>query len=346
MRVIAIVAAVAALCTSTAEAQDRHPDWLKKPSLQDIMGVFPRAAFEKGLEGRARIRCIVTVQGALRACQVVSESPTGQGFGQAAIIITSQLLMKPALKGGVPVEDEVTIPFEFPNPNPTTGSLLAAGSPLRALPTRVYSNIPWSAAPTVADVVAAYPEKARKAKVTGRATYDCVIDGDGRLGSCEMLNEQPEGYGFAGAARSLIRKFQGPTKDGQGQPLRGGHTQVLIGFSDSLDGPDPKIGKPHWVALPAAEDFNAAFPEAATKAGVLKARVVIDCLVGSGGLLSDCRAEAEEPAGYGLGASAATLAGKFRLAIWTVEGLPTVGGRVSVPIRWEMTEAPQPPAKP
>lgn len=78
---------------------------------------------------------------------------------------------------------------------------------------------------------------------------------------------------------------------------------------------------------------------------MLKARVVINCLVGPGGVLVDCRTDAEEPSGYGFGAGAASLSGKFRLGVWTAEGLPSVGGRVSVPIRYDLKQAPQ-PAKP
>jgi TonB family protein len=346
MRDLAGVVACAATLAAGAPglAQDRPADWLKQPSMQELMAVFPAGAIEHGLSGRAVIRCIVTLQGTLRACQVVSETPPGEGFGAAAITLTPQLLMRPALKGGVPVEGTVQIPFNFPSPAATTGSHLPGGSPLEGIPTRIYSNLPWSQAPSVADLVAAFPKRARAEKVSGRSTLDCVITRTGGLSSCETLNEEPRGYGFSGAARSLMDKFHGPTADGQGKPLQGAHTQVLITFpADYVTTSSPVAGKPRWVALPTVEDFNAAFPAAAGKAGVLKARVVLDCSVAPGGLLTDCKITSEDPPGYGFGAGAAALSGKFRTSIWTAEGLPIIGGQLSIPIRYDLQDA-SPPA--
>src|SRR5438045_8179721 len=98
------LAALAALAlASAASAQDRAANWLKPPSQQDLMGVWPASALKNGQGGKAVIGCTVTVQGALRDCQVVSEKPAGQGFGAAALTLSSQLMMKPALKAGAPV---------------------------------------------------------------------------------------------------------------------------------------------------------------------------------------------------------------------------------------------------
>ena len=345
---VAVAVGAAALAVGLpAPAQDTHADWLKRPSLQDIMAVYPPGAISQGLSGKATIRCVVTVQGALRACQVVSEKPPGSGFGNAAITLTPQLLMKPALHGGAPVESSVDIPFDFPSPAATTGSHLPGASPLEGIPTRVYSNIPWSQAPSVADIVAAFPKKARDQKLSGRTTLDCMITRAGGLASCDTINEEPRGYGFGTASHALAGRFQGPTSDGKGQSLQGAHTQVLVAFpADYLGNSNPQIGKPQWTGLPSAEDFNAAFPAAAAKAGILKARVVLTCLVVAGGALTDCQAASEDPPGYGFGAGAASLAGKFRVTLWTAEGLPTVGGRVSVPIRYDLQQVPQPAAAP
>lgn len=199
--------------------------------------------------------------------------------------------------------------------------------------------------------MAAYPAKARAEKATGHVTFDCVVGRAGRLGSCRSLTEVPGNFGFAGAARNLVSKFVSPTEDSSGQSMVGAHTQVVVTFpSEALNNSVPVIGKPQWMAVPTAEEFNAAFPEAASKAGVLKARVVLRCAVAERGLLTGCQAQSEDPAGYGFGAGAVSLSGKFRVNTWTDEGLPVVGGTVRVPIRYELTQAPQPaapvPAKP
>ncbi|MDB5477297.1 MAG: hypothetical protein JWP49_2808 [Phenylobacterium sp.] len=344
MKASAALAAAAAILAIAlpALAQDQPAGWLRRPNLQDLMAVYPPGAIERGESGHATIACVVTVQGTLRGCRVISEGPARAGFGSAAIAITPQLLMKPALKGGAPVESVVKIPFDFPAPGPTTGSHMHGGSPLRLPPTyHVYSNIPWSQAPSVSDLVAAYPKKARAEKVAGRSTLNCLISAAGALATCDIINEEPKGYGFAGAARALSGKFQGPVADDKGQPLKGSFAQVLVNFpADYLDNPTPRIGKPRWVDLPTAEDFNAVYPAAAGKAGILKARVVLDCAVAAGGALAGCQTVSEDPPGYGFGAAAASLAGKFRVSTWTVEGLPTIGGRVSLPIRYELPSVP------
>ena len=90
------------------------------------------------------------------------------------------------------------------------------------------------------------------------------------------------------------------------------------------------------------EDFRAAFPPTARAAGVMQARVLLTCSVGAEGLLEGCKADSEEPKGYGYADAALRLSGAFRLDIWTAEGLPTVGAAVRVPIRFDM----QVPAKP
>jgi hypothetical protein len=67
----------------------------------------------------------------------------------------------------------------------------------------------------------------------------------------------------------------------------------------------------------------------------------MNCTIGSGGVLQACNPESEEPAGYGFGAAAAGLAGKLRVKPWTAEGLPTVGGLVRVPLRYDLQQEPE-----
>lgn len=330
-----------------AGAQDRPPDWLKKPSMQDLMGVWPVEAMRTGQGGKATISCAVTVQGALRDCRIVSESPARQGFGSAGLTLTPQLVMRPALKDGKPVESRVAIPITWPSMGRPTGSNIPGPGPLAGIPERVISGVRWSQAPSVSDVLAAYPEKARRDKVGGRATLDCVLTKTGAINHCHILQEEPSLHGFGGAALRLSKTFVGPTADGAGAPLVGVHVQVPFVFAaEMLESAAPVIGKPQWTALPRGADLVGVYPPEAAKAGILKARVVLTCAVAPGGALADCAVASEEPGGYGLGKATVGLAGTFRLSVWSVEGLPTVGGTVRVPIRFDLTDAPPAPAKP
>ena len=321
-----------------AWAQDRAPNWLKPPSRQDLMGVWPASALRNGQGGKAAIGCTVTIQGALRDCRVVSEKPAGQGFGAAAVTLSSQLMMRPALKGGVPVEGSVRIPIEWEDLREGSTSQIDGPTMQGGIVSRVVVNLPWSQAPSIDDVRVAFPEKARAAKVSGLTTLDCTIDTTGAIGQCRTLQEEPGGYGFAAAARRLSGRFLGPTADSAGAPLAGAHVHLPFVFSaDALDGA-PIIGKPQWMALPRQQDLLSVYPPDALRAGVFRGRVVLGCAVSGAGTLADCQVESEEPSGYGLGKATLGLATTFRLGVWSAEGLPTVGGKVRVPIRFDIKD--------
>ena len=61
----------------------------------------------------------------------------------------------------------------------------------------------WLAAPTAADVAAAYPEKARAAGLGGGVELMCSAARDGSMRDCDVLGESPRGQGFGNAARKL-----------------------------------------------------------------------------------------------------------------------------------------------
>jgi TonB family protein len=337
-------AAVLALSAGSALAQDQEPNWLKRPSAQDLMSVWPTAAMKTGRGGKAVIACTVTIQGALRDCRVVSESPVGAGFGPAGVTLSAQLLMKPATHNGQPVEGTVRIPITWPDIPVPIGSHMPGQNPMDPRPEKVISNIQWLQAPSFSDVLSAYPEKAKAANVGGRVTLDCVFSRAGMLSRCDVLQEAPNFYGFGGAARRLAGKFVGPTTDSRGASLAGAHVQLPVVFAaESLASVRPVIGRPQWTAIPAAAALMAVYPRDAAKVGVLKARVVLSCTVVAEGALSACKVESEEPAGYGVGKATLQLAPSFRLGIWTSEGLPTLGGGVRVPIRYDFTDAAAPP---
>jgi hypothetical protein len=220
----------------------------------------------------------------------------------------------------------------------------AAGSPETRNLGLIVSGVAWTRAPSVADVAAAYPDAARAHKASGRVTLDCAFTQAGDLADCEPLTEEPHGYGFGRAAQALAAKFAAPATDAEGRPIAGMHTEVHFDFEPTaLDAAEAPIGKPAWVALPGPEDFTAAFPAAASKAGVLQARVVLACSVGAAGVLAGCRTLSEEPSGYGFGQGAEQLSGKFRVAVWS-DGRPTIGGTLKVPIRYDLKQAQQPEA--
>lgn len=307
---------------------DVEPDWKRKPNREDMLAVWPKEAVKRGAGGTGVVHCTVSAQGALYGCAVVSEQPAGSGFGAAAVALTPQFLMSPAMKSGKPVAyDGVTIPVKFMSFTPDVS---------RPSTTAV-SNVGWLAAPTYAEVAAVYPERARERKVGGQATMRCEFKADGRLDDCFVLGETPRGLGFGSAAKMLVPKFLGPVSFTGGESAKGAVVQLPIAFPvEVLSGGEPVVGKPRWIAAPTAEVMQGAIPASAIAAGVTTARVVMGCQIKPDGALGDCMVESEEPIGHGLGVATLGISPAFRVSIWTNEGLPTIGARVTVPIRYEI----------
>lgn len=184
--------------------------------------------------------------------------------------------------------------------------------------------------PSVAEVAAAYPPRAKEKGVGGDAVVSCTVGYEGRLRDCAAIHEAPDGLGFGSAARKVAERLR--TEAPHGSEL-----QVKVAFRPQMLGPGPLlVPDPLWAQLPAAADFQASFPN--TQNGVNHVRVVLACDVAPGGALLGCTVESEDPAGQGYGAGALALAPKFRAGPWSASGLPTVGARVRLPIRYELQQ--------
>lgn len=316
---------------------DKEPNWLRKPTASDLLAVFPREALRRGTSGQATVACLVGLQGALFDCLTLGEAPQGMHFGDAALALTPQFLMRPATKDGKPVVAEVRIPINFKTSGPA--------DPGPATPV-VSAAMVWAEAPTYADVIAAYPEKAKAAHTGGRATLYCEFLSNGRLKSCSGVNEEPFGKGFHAAAMKLIHKFRAyPPADGKG--FRDATIQLPFTFPPAILDGVKTVGRPLWAGLPTAEEVTAAFAGAPKNVGTV--RVLLNCSIEQGGAVTGCKVTSETPAGKGFGQAALALAAKVRISTWTNEGLPVVGGEVNIPIRFETGDpaaAAPAPAKP
>lgn len=306
-------------------AADQQGDWVKKPTAADLMAVFPTEAYRRGINGQATIDCVSTVQGALTDCVAIEESPAGAGFGSAAIALTAQFLMKPARYHGAPVQSVARIPIRFITYGPAD-----VGESKKVLP----ANLPWSQAPTYAELAAAYPKKARAEKKAGRATLACEMSETGKLRDCVVAASEPKGYGFDVAAKGLARTFTFPVNSDSDKKAT--HAVVVhLPFTfdpATLDEATPVVGKPSWATIPNDDQLRTAFAAVKVSGTV---RVMLKCIVQPGGSLGDCSVGSEEPAGAGVGAAALALVPTFRVTTWTAEGLPVVGGAIRIPLRYE-----------
>lgn len=188
-------------------------------------------------------------------------------------------------------------------------------------------------------MVAAYPEKARAARIGGHVALRCDFRDDGRLRRCETVAEEPLKMGFGRAAKALAEKFQANPATADGKGLGGASVQVPVSFApDMLDPATVDAGQPKWAGAPTYADVDAAFQALPRDLGPI--RVVLGCTVRQGGSLAGCSVESENPPGRGAGAAALTLVPKFRMTTWSAEGLPIVGSKVRVPIRYEAPASP------
>jgi protein TonB len=94
-----------------ADALTLRPDWTSLPSQADIERAYPPRARTKNVEGGAALSCAVAATGALRDCQIVSESPEWWGFGEATLKLAPLFALR-VPPGHAPLE-RVRVPLKF-----------------------------------------------------------------------------------------------------------------------------------------------------------------------------------------------------------------------------------------
>jgi TonB family protein len=185
-------AAAAAKAAPTAY----KPDWLRKPTGQDVAAFFPKEAGRRGVSGTATIACKVVADGRLGDCEVIKERPAGLGFGEAALGLSKTFRMTPPPPGQIG-EQSVSIPFTFQAPRMATAQ---DGAP-RYKPQ-------WLRRPTEDELNAYYPEKAQDREIGGSARLTCKVVEGGKLSGCMVTEETPVGLGFGEAALKLSKIFR------------------------------------------------------------------------------------------------------------------------------------------
>lgn len=92
-----------------------RPDWMEKPSAEDLAEYYPAHAARLQIPGKATIVCKVMAEGRLNDCRVTSETPAGEQFGKAALKLASKFRMIPPDDPNAPPA-EVTVPLVFEVP--------------------------------------------------------------------------------------------------------------------------------------------------------------------------------------------------------------------------------------
>ena len=85
----------------------------------------------------------------------------------------------------------------------------------------------WTRVPTSGDVEAARPPRA---DAHGGVRFNCVVQADGTLDDCVVVQEDPKGLGLGEAALRLVPKLKMRSKDANGAPTAGGVITIPIRF--------------------------------------------------------------------------------------------------------------------
>jgi TonB family protein len=229
--------AVAHAATPAAPAPAAQPD----PSAV----YYPAAARAAGVEGSATVRCSRNEHLALVNCSLVSETPTGQGFGAAALAMAA--LSKENPKVDLPelktqASADTVLRFSLHPPSVTPDITLMA---------HVMSTPKILTKPTAAQIKEAYPVRALSDQVEGGAIIVCAVTGQGSLASCRVAREVPNGYGFGQAAVDLAPDFKMAPALVDGEPINGAPVTLTVPFrSDDPTAPLTLDTKPAAAAPP------------------------------------------------------------------------------------------------
>jgi TonB family protein len=169
--------------------------WAEAPSFADLAAAFPAGARAAHMAGEANLFCTIGSDRRLHGCRVVSETPQGQGFGDAARSLTRRFRAPPDQPGAETLVGAHTqIRFAFP--------VEAAGAAPPTITQPQWTQQQGGSAGS------GYPRAAVNAHVyDGRVMLTCVVVAGGRLDRCAALSEDPPGLGFAHAAIALTPGF-------------------------------------------------------------------------------------------------------------------------------------------
>lgn len=223
--------------------------WLRMPGRADIDRAYPGGAARRGISGSVMLVCRAAPV-TLVVCRVESEEPAGLGFGKAAVSAARWFTILPQT-GSAPREVKVRIDFVPPRravllPQPGDDG----SSPRRNL-------VFWNGPPPYNGEHGS--KQADDLHIAGMSLLRCRVEADGKLTGCDVLKEDPAGWGFGKGAISAVRHLRLERKTLGGSPTVGRLVDVPVIYNPECSSyPDPsgvewcaggQYGAPHLGSL-------------------------------------------------------------------------------------------------
>jgi hypothetical protein len=219
---VALAMTVFCSCSPASHANPAAP-MTNEQAATAILDYYPASARASGIEGLALLHCHENEHLRLTDCTLSGESPTGFGFGEAALTLANLsqdnigVTETPSPAGGF-----VQFAFKLSPPSIMPNTLLPLTSPLDP------SFIHFRQKPSINLLYR--PKRAVYAHLGGRAVLDCVITKEGKLKPCVVASENPPGLDLGISAANFAATWSLVPPMVDGQPQGGSHILIAIEF--------------------------------------------------------------------------------------------------------------------
>jgi len=93
-----------------------NPRWLRELTEDEMLAFYPPRAARRGLSGTVVLTCRIRADTTVDRCRPLSEYPTGESFGRAAVRASALWRIRPRVENGRPVDgrrEHITVPFRW-----------------------------------------------------------------------------------------------------------------------------------------------------------------------------------------------------------------------------------------